>query len=66
MNPYDLAATSPSSWRVYLFRHLGSGRAFPPAGVKRDQESTTPFAGVKRSEASALAGAEPALGAMIG
>lgn len=25
MNPYSLAATSPSSWRVYLFRHLGSG-----------------------------------------
>lgn len=25
MNPYSLAATSPSSWRVYLFRHLGKG-----------------------------------------
>lgn len=23
MNPYLLAETSPSSWRVYLFRHLG-------------------------------------------
>lgn len=47
MNPYDLAVTSPSSWRVYLFRHLGSDRAFAPAGSKRDEESTTPLAEVK-------------------
>src|SRR5258708_7426954 len=25
LNPYGLAATSPSSWRVYLFHHLGWG-----------------------------------------
>src|ERR1700682_2652983 len=25
LNPYGLAATSPSSWRVYLFHHLGPG-----------------------------------------
>src|SRR3972149_4853689 len=47
LNPYDLAVTSPSSWRVYLFRHLGSDRAFAPAGSKRDEESTTPLPEVK-------------------
>lgn len=49
MNPYDLAATSPSSWRVYLFRHLGSGRTRTPFGVERDEESTTERGRVKRS-----------------
>ena len=24
-NPYSVAATSPSSWRVYQFHHLGAG-----------------------------------------
>jgi hypothetical protein len=28
LNLHDLAATSPSSWRVCQFRHLGSGLFF--------------------------------------
>lgn len=35
LNPYLLAETSPSSWRVYLFRHLGvrkSNYTGPPGG----------------------------------
>ena len=35
LNPYDLLVTSPSSWRVYLFRHLGASVAPSPARGRR-------------------------------
>ena len=34
LNPYALAGTSPSSWRVCLFRHSDATPNVPPPGGK--------------------------------